>query len=90
MNIFTQHTRAQGVTYIEHCLFALRIAARLLNTVIAFAVHAIFPFIDIRQDLDLEATTAFLDAQNNWIESKKHAEVDNFRDLDYSPLRITR
>jgi len=74
MNIFTQHTRQQGVTYLEHLIFAVGIAIRLANSVIAFALHGIFPFIDIRKELDLEATARFIHAKNNWIEDKKLVE----------------
>ena len=71
MNIFTEHTRKQGVTYIEHLCFAIGIAARLANTVIAFTLHAIFPFIDIKRELDLEETARFIEMQNEWIEGRK-------------------
>ena len=71
MNIFTTHTEAQGVTYVEHLVFALRIAARLCRSVIAFTFHAIFPFIGIRKEYDLEATAAFILEQNDWIESQE-------------------
>ena len=71
MNIFTTHTREQGVTYVEHLVFALRIATRLFGSVIAFTLHAIFPFIGIRKELDLEATAAFILEQNDWIESRE-------------------
>ena len=47
MNPFTKHTQQQGITYFKHWYFAMGIAWRLLNSVFAFAVHAIFPFIDI-------------------------------------------
>lgn len=59
MNPFIHHPHQQGVTYTEHLIFAMGIALRLLSTVIAFAAHAIFPFIDIRRSLDLEATADF-------------------------------
>ena len=71
MNIFTKHTQQQGVTYLEHLFFAVGIAIRLANSVIAFALHGIFPFIDIRKELDLEATARFINAKNIWIENKK-------------------
>jgi hypothetical protein len=71
MNIFTKHTRQQGVSYLEHMFFAVGIALRLSNSVIAFALHGIFPFIDIKKELDLEATARFINAKNNWIEGKK-------------------
>ena len=69
MNPFTQHTQQQGVTYLQHLFFAAGIAWRLSSSVIAFAVHAIFPFIDIDRTLDLEATVNFLHERNDWIEN---------------------
>ncbi len=74
MNIFTEHTNKQGVTYLEHLVFALNIAGRLFTSVIAFFLHGIFPFIDIRKELDLEATMQFLDEQNDWIEGMKESK----------------
>ena len=71
MNIFTAHTQEQGVTYLAHLLFALGIAARLFSSVVAFALHGIFPFIDITKELDLEATADFITQQNQWIEGMK-------------------
>ena len=71
MNIFIQHTQQQGVTYLEHLFFAVGIAVRLANSVIAFTLHGIFPFIDIKKELDLEATARFINTKNNWIENKK-------------------
>jgi len=77
MNIFTEHTRQQNVTYMEHLCFAVGIALRLANSVIAFTLHGIFPFIDIKKELDLEATAGFINAKNNWIENKK--QVRHFK-----------
>ena len=74
MNIFTKHTQQQGVTYLEHMIFAVSIAIRLANSVIAFALHGIFPFIDIKKELDLEATARFINTKNNWIEDKKQTK----------------
>jgi len=74
MKLFTNHTQQQGITYIEHWYFAMSIACRLLSSAIAFAVHAIFPFINIDVTLDLEATINFLQERNHWIESTKLKE----------------
>ena len=71
MKLFTEHTQQQGVTYLEHLCFAVGIAIRLLNTVIAFTLHGLFPFIDIKKELDLEETARFIHSKNNWIEGKK-------------------
>ena len=69
MNLMTAHTQQQGVTYSEHWGFAMGIAYRLLISMIAFALHAMLPFISIEPRLDLEATAAFLEERNHWIEN---------------------
>ena len=69
MTAMTRHPHQQGVTYLEHWGFAMGIAWRLLASVIAFALHALFPFITIERRFDLEATSAFLLERNNFIET---------------------
>lgn len=69
MNPFTKHPYQQGVTYIEHWCFAMGIACRLLYSVAAFVVHALFPFVSISRRLDLECTAAFIQERNDWIEN---------------------
>jgi len=88
MNIFTQHTQEQGVTYFEHLVFATRISARLLKSVIAFALHAIFPFVGIRKELDLEATAAFILRENDWIENQEKPAKPALATRDYSTQTI--
>ena len=68
MNPFTKHTWKQGVTYWEHWGFAMGIGRRLLISVIMFALHAMLPFISIESKHDLEATAAYLELRNHWIE----------------------
>ena len=77
MNPFTQHTQQQSVTYLQHLFFATGIAWRLSSTVIAFAVHAIFPFIHIDKTLDLEATANYLQKRNDWIENVTFNEKEH-------------
>jgi len=67
MNPFTQHTQQQGVTYLEHLFFAAGIAWRLSCSVSVFTAHAIFPFIEIDKELDLEAMVDYLQERNKWI-----------------------
>ena len=69
MKIFSKHPHEQGVSYFEHLEFAIQIASRLLSSVVAFTLHAIFPFISIQRRFDLEATSAFLLERNRFIES---------------------
>ena len=89
MNIFTEHTQQQGVTYFEHWLFAMSIAIRLLNSVIAFALHAIFPFIDIDKNLDLEATAKFIQKKNAWIEGmKQNRQKHSFESQTWQTRKI--
>jgi len=69
MKAFTQHPHEQGVTYFEHWDFAMGIAWRLLTSVVAFMLHAIFPSITIAPRFDLEATARFLAERNQFIET---------------------
>ena len=71
MNPFTTHPQQQGITYLEHWCFAMGTACRLLSSVVALGTHALFPFIPIKPELDLEATAAFLKERNEWIEAAK-------------------
>jgi hypothetical protein len=69
MNKFTDHPHAQGITYLEHWIFAMGIAWRLLASVFSFAIHAMLPWITIQRRFDLEATSAFLLERNRFIET---------------------
>ena len=69
MNPFIEDAQEQGVTYWEHWGFAMGIAYHLLISVMAFAIHAMLPFISIEPRLDLEATANFLAERNRWIET---------------------
>ena len=71
MNPLTRHPRKQGVTYLEHWCFAMGIAYRLLCSVVAFALHAMLPFIPIEPRLDLEATAGYLQERNHWIDTTR-------------------
>jgi hypothetical protein len=64
MKPFTAHPYHQRISYLDHWCFAMGIAFRLLASVLAFAVHAILPFIPIDPQLDLESTAAFLVERN--------------------------
>jgi hypothetical protein len=71
MNPFNTHPQQQGISYFTHLCFALGIAVRLLHSVIVFAAHGVFPFINIPREQDLDAITHYLQQRNRWIESKK-------------------
>jgi hypothetical protein len=71
MNPFTNHPKQQGITYLEHWFLTIGIASRLFTCVIAFALHAILPCIPSAPQFDLESSTAYLVARNQWIEFAK-------------------
>ena len=68
MRLFTAHPENQGLSYFEHWLFAMGIARRLVASAMAFAIHALLPFVTIKRELDLEATAACLLEQNRFVE----------------------
>ena len=86
MTILTQHPNDQGISYFEHWAFAMGIAWRLLRSVMAFAVHAVLPFISIERQLDLEATSIYLLQRNDFIEAAAAAD----RSGDNGKLMQTR
>ena len=69
MNPFTEHPHQQGITYAEHWRLAMGTACRLLQSVAAFAVHAVFLLVSISPELDLESTARFMNESNAWIEA---------------------
>jgi hypothetical protein len=71
MTSITAHLRQQELTYFEHWRFAMRVACRLSASVLAFALHAMFPSIPIARRRDLEATAAYLAERNRWLEAGK-------------------
>jgi hypothetical protein len=77
MNPFTTHPQQQGITYLEHLSFAMGTAYRLFHAAVAFAVHALFPFISIEPEFDLEATAAFIKERNEWIETAKERGMEH-------------
>mgnify|MGYP001821255931 CR=1 FL=1 len=82
MNPLTTHPHEQGVTYWEHWGFAMGIARHLLISVLAFAIHAILPFISIEPKYDLEATSAFLQERNSWIETARETRDSRSKTYD--------
>ena len=81
MTIFTRHPHDQGINYFEHWGFAMGIAWRLLRSVLAFAIHALMPWITIEKQLDLEATSAFLLERNDFIETEVSREAHDAEPL---------
>ncbi len=81
MTIFTQHPHDQGISYFEHWGFAMGIAWRLLRSVLAFAIHALMPWITIEKQFDLEATSAFLLERNDFIETAAGKTADDAHPL---------
>ena len=70
MNTFIRQSHRPGESYTKRLVFAISIAARLTRSVVAFALHAIFPFIDIHRSLDLEATARFIRIKIDRIENE--------------------
>ena len=88
INPFTAHTHQQGVTYLDHMEFAIGISTRLLVSVVAFALHAFLPFIDIAPRHDLEATMAFLNERNEWIESQETVtKIDELPEIGITAIQ---
>jgi len=77
MNPFTRHPHQQGIGYFEHWRFAVSIAFRLFKSAAAFGVHAVFPFVSISRELDLESTADFIGERNEWIDTVSGHGIDD-------------
>jgi hypothetical protein len=63
--LFLDHPRSVGMSYSQHALFAAGIALRLCLSSMMFVIHAIFPFIPIGNDFNLDGLTHFLLEREN-------------------------
>jgi Family of unknown function (DUF6356) len=64
--LFLDHPRSVGMSYTQHAFFAAGIALRLYFSSTAFVIHAIFPFIPVGNDFNLDGLTHFLlECQNH-------------------------
>jgi len=44
-NIFTEHPKSVGESYIKHMLFAIKVGLKLILWGFVAIIHAMFPFI---------------------------------------------
>ena len=63
-----KHLKERKVTYLQHFIFALRVSLKLTFASTAFFIHALFPFIKIPYNLNLESMSLYLFERNNELE----------------------
>tara|TARA_Y100000034_G_scaffold49192_1_gene60817 strand:+ start:1063 stop:1275 length:213 start_codon:yes stop_codon:yes gene_type:complete len=66
--LFTSHLTEKKKNYLQHAWFALKVSVRLSLSSTFFFVHALFPFVKIPYDLNLESTALYLFERNNELE----------------------
>jgi len=66
--IFTAHPATKGKSYLGHAWFALKISTRLTFSSTFLFIHALFPFIKIPYNLNLESMALYLFEKNNELE----------------------
>jgi len=54
-NPFTKHPHSKGRTYWHHLRFSSKISLAMLASGVIFLIHAVFPFVPIPKQLNLEA-----------------------------------
>jgi hypothetical protein len=64
-----KHLKEKRVSYLQHLLFAGRVALRLSLSSFFFTIHAVFPFVKIPYDLNLESMALYLFERNNDLEN---------------------
>jgi len=63
-----KHLKEKNKTYLQHLVFAMRVSIRLSLSSTTFFVHALFPFIEIPYNLNLESMALYLFERNNELE----------------------
>ncbi len=63
-----KHLKEKKVSYFHHFIFAMRVSIKLTLSSTAFFVHALFPFVKIPYDLNLESMALYLFEKNNELE----------------------
>ena len=63
-----KHLKERKLTYLQHFIFAMRISLKLTFASTAFFIHALFPFIEMPYNLNLESMALYLFERNNELE----------------------
>ena len=63
-----KHLKERKVSYFHHFIFAMNVSIKLSFSSTAFFVHALFPFIKIPYDMNLESMALYLFERNNELE----------------------
>lgn len=66
--LFTEHPAEKNKSYLDHAIFALKIGFHLSLSSTCFVVHAVFPFIKMPHNLNLESMAMYLFEKNNELE----------------------
>jgi len=63
-----KHLKERKLTYLQHFIFAMRISLKLTFASTAFFIHALFPFIEMPYNLNLESMALYLFERNSELE----------------------
>jgi len=64
-----KHLKEKNKTYLQHFVFAFRVALRLSLSSLFFTIHAILPFIPVPYESNLESMALYLFERNNELEN---------------------
>ena len=66
-----KHLKENNETYISHLTFAARMSIHLFVRSIFFMLHAVLPFIDVPESLNLKNTCKLITKWNDYAEKRK-------------------
>ena len=66
-----KHLKENNETYLSHMIFAAKMSTHLFIRSVFFMLHAIFPFIDVPESLNLKNTCKLINKWNKYSE-KRH------------------
>jgi len=66
-----RHLKENNETYLSHLLFAAKMSIHLFVRSVFFMFHAIFPFIDVPDSLNLNNTWKLINKWNTYAKKRR-------------------
>jgi hypothetical protein len=69
-----KHLKENNETYLSHMMFAAKMSIHLLIRSFFFMFHAIFPFINVPESLNLKNTCKLINKWNKYAKKRRRAK----------------
>ena len=69
-----KHLKENNETYLSHMMFAAKMSIHLLIRSFFFMFHAIFPFINVPESLNLKNTCKLINKWNKYAKKRRRTK----------------